>query len=492
MALLLVVVVAAVVVARRDGGNDRPVTREPDGEQFSFDENIDGRIGAPGEGDRFGVQLDAGDRIVASVRPGPGLDPELLATDPGGDLVGRDDDGGGGVTPLLVIEADRSGRYGLEVRGVGDSTGAYALQVELLGEDEQPPVAGPTQVAVGDTVDGEVVVGTKPAVYGLDLVQDELAVLVVRAADPDVDLELTVRDEAGDEVGYADYGADAFDPEAGPDDPALLVVAPADGRYLVEVGAYDADQTGAFTLTVQPGPEGVEPGGQSTDVQVGDRVESWLLGDETVDEFRFTARRGDAVAILAVAGSGPDPTITLLGPDGEVVAEDDDGAGDIDPDAGTFDAGLLTVLPADGEYTVEVGNLSGSGPYVFRIDEVDPAEIDGPGGPVQPGSVVEGGLQRSGGTDTYTLAGTAGQLVTLVVEPAPPADPGDASGALDPTVAVLDPDGALLASNDDADPSLGLATSTAAAVTVTLPVTGTYTVEVGAYDGTGPYRLTVR
>ena len=81
--------------------------------------------------------------------------------------------------------------------------------------------------------------------------------------------------------------------------------------------------------------------------------------------------------------------------------------------------------------------------------------------------------------DQHTFEGRAGQSVTITVE----------SSDFDTYVAIFNPQGKLLAQNDDISKS-----NSNSAVTVTLPASGTYRVVVNAYNkgDRGRYTLTVR
>jgi hypothetical protein len=88
-------------------------------------------------------------------------------------------------------------------------------------------------------------------------------------------------------------------------------------------------------------------------------------------------------------------------------------------------------------------------------------------------------LQSDGSLyDEYTFEGQAGQQVTIAME----------STEFDPYLIVLDENDQVVGENDDASSS-----DTNAAVTLTLPNSGTYRVIANSYDSSnrGRYRLTV-
>ena len=92
--------------------------------------------------------------------------------------------------------------------------------------------------------------------------------------------------------------------------------------------------------------------------------------------------------------------------------------------------------------------------------------------PLEPGTTVQGRLQstdrpndRGGRSHDYSLRLAEGQLVVVIAR----------SGEFDPVLLLFQPDGELLAENDDYGRD-----STDAAVLATAPETGTYTVRVNS------------
>jgi serine protease Do len=198
------------------------------------------------------------------------------------------------------------------------------------------------------------------------------------------------------------------------------------------------------------------------------------------DLYAFEGRAGQRVQI-DMASPEIDSYLILLNPNGNEVAQDDDGGGG-------SNARIVATLPADGTYllmansyqTGQAGTYSlkaeataaraensvSQGRFILRQEG-----ILGPGASVLPS---DGSLYRA-----YTFEGRAGQSVTINL----------ASPDFDTYLALLDPNGQLVEENDGASQG-----DRSSRITVTLPRTGVYRVIVNAHDrrGRGRYLLTIR
>lgn len=211
----------------------------------------------------------------------------------------------------------------------------------------------------------------------------------------------------------------------------------------------------------------------------GDRV---LSQDKTLyDTFTFAGEAGDRVT-LDLASPDFDAYLIVWQPDGEELAQDDDGGGQ-------SNARVSVVLPTNGTYTVFVNTAAAGqqGRYTLSARSGGPRTAN-PGS--RSGSVL---LQEAGrlGADSprlqsdnspyqeYRLNGRAGQKIAIDL----------VSSDFDPYLMVADPQGGKLADADDISE-----TDQNASLVVELPTTGTYRLIVNAYDpnGRGNYRLTVR
>ena len=131
---------------------------------------------------------------------------------------------------------------------------------------------------------------------------------------------------------------------------------------------------GDFSLQVSDLPELVHPGGDAYQLDgLPAAITGVLNGRITSDRFRFAARQNDVWAISAQSATMIAPldlNLSIVGPDGTTLADNDDLTG-------TTDAGLLWAVPADGEYEAVVSDSSGNSGrsaavYRFVIDRPRP------------------------------------------------------------------------------------------------------------------------
>ena len=198
------------------------------------------------------------------------------------------------------------------------------------------------------------------------------------------------------------------------------------------------------------------------------------------DLYAFEGRAGQRVQ-LEMASREIDSYLILINPNGDEVAQDDDGGGGPN-------ARIVATLPTDGTYllmansyqagqagtyslraqgsAINTGNSANQGRFILRL-----AGILGPGASVLP---TDGSLYR-----TYTFEGRAGQSVTINLT----------SPDFDTYLALLDSNAEVIGENDGANQS-----DRSSTLTVTLPRSGVYRVIVNASDrrGRGRYLLTIR
>ena len=115
---------------------------------------------------------------------------------------------------------------------------------------------------------------------------------------------------------------------------------------------------------ITPTPPFVEPG--SGIIAYGQAAEVTIAAGETVT-WVFSGSVGDQVTVAADAGANAalDTALRLLGPDGALIAEDDDSGPGLNP--------LLAdvALPASGQYTVELVQYRGEGTVTLRLDKTN-------------------------------------------------------------------------------------------------------------------------
>lgn len=179
------------------------------------------------------------------------------------------------------------------------------------------------------------------------------------------------------------------------------------------------------------------------------------------------------VTISAFGVDDFDPFIRVLGPDGELLGEDDDG--------GSGRGSLLTVeLDGRPGALLLVRNFAvRDGAYSLAVVQGAVAGGDpGVGAPLAVGAPTGGVLAASGATVAHPFTGTGAGVVITV----------QGVADLDPIVTVLDAAGTQLARNDDVDAS----TSRDAQVQLTIAAGQEVAVQVSGFGSSaGPYLVTV-
>lgn len=152
------------------------------------------------------------------------------------------------------------------------------------------------------------------------------------------------------------------DDDSGPDKNAHIVpyIVPESGPYLLTAVSADEATGGDYVLSIAPL--------ESERIAYGERVDVTLARDETpAAVFSFEAAAGDVVDIRVESPTELDTTLTLIGPDGAQVADNDDASGR-DPaliaralsEAGTY---TFVVQPFTrgfgGDITVELAQSTG-------------------------------------------------------------------------------------------------------------------------------------
>jgi hypothetical protein len=284
----------------------------------------------------------------------------------------------------------------------------------------------------------------------------------------DFDAYLVLRDPDGAMVAYDDDSGEG-------NDARIRTVLPRDGRYRLVATAFSAEARGRYSLSLSSwdtaaGP----PPGAVAELRPGDTREGVLEPGDSIgadgpyeDRWMFDARAGARLR-LELRADDMDAYLIVLGPDGRMLASDDDGLGD-------RNSVVMLRAAAAGRYTA-IASSFGESPVVgtYRITLIDDAGSyadPGVAAALAPGQTLEGRLEEGddqgerGFQDDWTFAGRAGQAVRLDVM----------SREFDPYV-VLMRDGVPVDSNDDGGDG------TDARLTITLPATGAYTAVVSPFS----------
>jgi hypothetical protein len=295
-----------------------------------------------------------------------------------GEPLGWDDDGlGEGFNSRLRFTVPFSGRFVLRARALAGLDGG-SYQLSLAERAPLPPAPAPKPLRFDDPVSGELAEGDP--VDEADAIHDAF-VFTASAGQrdqftlesEDFDALLVIgRDSGG---GFVELARNDDGPGIGLNS-RLVFTAPEAGTYVVQARSLGGSALGTYTLTRTAAP----PPPPRTTIAVGETRSGELTADAgtsaegyRADVYAFTAAAGDRVQI-SLGSDDFDTYLSLLGPDGALVAEDDDGG-----EIGT-NSRLTQTLAAAGEYLIEVRAFidSGEGRYELALETVaaPPPPID--------------------------------------------------------------------------------------------------------------------
>jgi len=290
--------------------------------------------------------------------------------DTGGEPLGWDDDGlGEGFNSRLRFTAPYSGRFVLRARSLGSLDGG-PYQLSLAERAPLPPAPAPKPLRLDDPVSGELAEGDP--VDEADAIHDAF-VFTASAGQRDLftlesddfDALLVVGRDSG--AGFVELARNDDGPGIGLNS-RLVFSAPEAGAYVVQAHSLGGSALGAYTLTRTTPP----PPPPRTAIAVGETLTGELMADAgttaggyRADVYAFTAAAGDRVQV-SLGSDDFDTYLALVGPEGAVLAEDDDGG-----EIGT-NSRLTQTLAVAGEYLVEVRAFadSGEGRYELTLGTV--------------------------------------------------------------------------------------------------------------------------
>jgi hypothetical protein len=332
-----------------------------------------------------------------------------------------------------------------------------------LSATAAPAFADPAPLTLGQEVSGSLSTGDETGPrnaladrYSLTLEQGQ-SVRIELSSDQ-FDGYLMVLDSRGRPLAEDDDSG-------GANNPRIRFVASGNETYTVVATGYDESARGAYRLLAAAWRQNPV---QTTRVTLPfERNDELADSDgmrgtgQSVDAYVFDGSAGES--IVATMRASYDSYLMLIGPTGEVVAEDDDGAG------GT-DARIRFTLPNSGEYRLLATAFDDNTRGAYSVNIVVGGSPEATTAtPLRAGELTRGELTRSDAgvsTPRYSFAARAGQLI----------DARLSSSSFDALLSLAGPTGDVLGSDDDSGGG------TNARVRVVAPADGTYTLTASSFD----------
>lgn len=416
---------------------------------ISYGQSLSATLSNP-EGDRWTFDAAAGDLITINLES-TDFDTYLELLDDAETVLTADDDSGTDLNSLIrLYSIPEAGTYTVVVRAWSDSdTGNYTL--ELRKEEEGESLS--RTLNYGDSIENELS-SVEGDVWTFSGAESDVINLAVDSFDFDPFIEL--------------YGPDGElltsddDSGSGLNSRIDSFRLPVDGTYRVVIVDFSEEGQGTYTVTLEEA-ELVIRGQITYNTPITDS-----MSGPSGDRWTFEGQAGDTITI-AVTSTDFDSVVNLLDPEGILLISDDDSGGNLNALIDFY------TLPETGTYTILVYDLDREGRGEYRLS-VETQQISQPG-TLEYGDSVGAELSDSSG-DRWTFVGQEGDAVTIAVS----------SSAFDSYLELQDPDGRVLAEDDDSGGSLN-----AQIAAFVLPSNGVYTIVVSAFSGSteGAYRLSL-
>jgi hypothetical protein len=333
---------------------------------------------------------------------GSRLDPFVELMAPDGQLLARDDDGGGGLNSFLQGVLPQGGEHTLVVRSVReDCGGEYLLRVDPdWGAESQ--LRG--NLPYSEAVPGSLNMGTRRDVWSFPATAGERVTLTL---DPNAPIRL--------QIVNPDGSADQARASRGR--PLGLSFVPSESGTFNALVLVDTSRPVEYDLTLERGFGRLVS--ELGPVPLGQRVPGEIRFAEGRDLYTLDGRQGQRVRIALdrVGRSQLDPYLELLDPDGRTLAEDDDSGGELNS--------LIQVeLPRTGTYTIVARGLADSaGDYALTVNVEGAGAAPGTA-PAGPGT---GPAPTGPGATPTPTPGPRGPADSPTPTPSSPGAPGPAT-----------------------------------------------------------------
>ena len=300
----------------------------PDAVDIAVPSSTDGELEA---NERDYYRFDLAELALVRIETMGGVDTVGRLLGQQGEALAQEDDGGEGEN-FLISKALPAGTYYVEVGGRRQSAGSYALEIS-----QQAFRRDAVDVEFPSSTDGELEANERDY-YRLDLAE---SVFVRIETAGSIDTVGRVLDDQGNTL--------ATDDDSGASWNFRISRAWPAGTYYVEVRGYDDQSTGPYTLAVYGSTQVATP--SSTSGKISDMNASHVF---RVDLWEQGALRVETTGSTDTVGR-------LLGEDGDVLAENDDGGG-----GRNF---LFSSALAAGTYYVEVRgyHTGATGAYTLEV-----------------------------------------------------------------------------------------------------------------------------
>jgi hypothetical protein len=338
------------------------------------------------------------------------FDSYLYLLGPSGSVVASDDDSGGGTNSLIRYTVVSGGTYTIEATSYYSiSAGTFTLALAIAGAGT-PTGCTPSPISNNQTLSG-----TMSSSCASTHRSGKYAKLYTFSANANDSITVSLNSSAFDSylylLGPSGSVVASDDDSGGGTNSLIRYTAATGGTYTIEATSYSSGSTGSFALglSVTGGggtPTSCSPTAINTNQTLSGTLSSSCASAQRPGRYAklytFNANANDSITV-ALNSSAFDAYLYLSGPNGTVVAHDDDSGG------GTNSLIRYTAA-VGGSYTIEATSYSSSATGSFSL------ALTVAGGNVSTNKstiFIIHGISQFGGANVAVAAGINGLAATL-------------------------------------------------------------------------------
>jgi hypothetical protein len=280
-------------------------------------------------------------------------------------------------------------------------------------------VVASTTISFGETASGAISVSGEEDVFTFSAAAGDVVLAQMAATSGNLNPSIRIINGDGDTLCSHESYADPAEIER--------CELPETGTYTLRAADYDGGDTGNYQIHLQR----LNNPGNATSMAFDDTLSGSIGSSADLDAYTFNGASGDLLVARMTNTSGDImPEVRVYDPDGSLLCQHN-----------SYGSALVTGcgLPADGDYTVLVGDYWGkyTGAYNVYLQKLnDPAGAATlPIAEVKPGSIVAAAEMNA-----YTFAGSVGD--SLIIR-----GNTTSAGGLMPHLRLYDPNGTLVCSD---------------------------------------------
>ncbi|MBN1201577.1 MAG: pre-peptidase C-terminal domain-containing protein [Anaerolineae bacterium] len=417
------------------------IVNEPGGGELEYGDVVEGALWDDNPREAWTFEGTAGELITITANATSGnLDTHISLVAPDGtNLIS--DDNSGEISPNALISDYRlkqSGVYSVVVRRSPNAYDATLGDYELLVERTESGITnepGEGELSSGDQVKGAIWDDNPADEFTFEGVPGDLVEISMERESGNLDSFLYLLGPDGETIKTDDNSG-----ENNIDAMITIRLTQAGTYTIVATRPGNSSSVGDYKLALERTERGITNSEGGGSLAYDTTVEAAIWSENKSDEWMFSASPGDVLTIVMNRESGNlDPMLYLIGPDGFVSREDNDGGGDRNALIQNY------TIQQKGTYTIRATCASSSscvGDYELLVERTERGITNNAGGgSLSYGTPAEAAIWNENKSDEWTFDAALGEVVSISMN--------RLSGSLDPMLRLFGPGGDMVKIDDN-------------------------------------------